>query len=115
MKVFNDGAIVDASLLRIPLNSITPALGLLIFESLRCYPKDGERETLYAFRLPDHYSRLTASLRALNVNVPLSCDDLKTAISMLLAANNMSDSCYIKILIYWDQEVKGTSLFDLST
>lgn len=115
MKAFNDGEIVDQGSLRLPLNSITSAMGLLIFDAMRCYTKNGTDAGLYAFRLADHHRRLTASLRALNVEVPMSCIALRSAIAEVLRANAIENNCYLKVMVYWDQELAGTSLFDLST
>jgi len=114
MKAFNNGDIVEQNSVRIHLNSVTSAMGTLIFEALRCYKKDGADGELYAFRSLDHYRRLQASLRCLNMEPPVSYDEFKSAISRVIVANGISDNCYLKVIVYWDQILAGTSLFDLS-
>lgn len=114
MKAFRDGEIVDEPSVTVHLNCVSCALGTLVFEGLRCYERDGPDGGLYAFRLADHFRRLVASLRCLNVDPPCTLETLRSALVDLVAANGRISSCYVKIMVFWDHVLAGTSLFDLS-
>jgi branched-chain amino acid aminotransferase len=70
--------------------------GTGVFEGIRCYDTvDGPA----VFRLPEHLERFHASAAVYNFKIPYSSSELTTAITQLIAANDLA-SCYIRPICY---------------
>jgi branched-chain amino acid aminotransferase len=82
-----------------------------VFEGIRGYWNDGE-QTLHIFRLKEHLERLIASSRLVRLGLPYTLEELTTAITELVQANEIREDSYIRPLVYADGE--GRKLSDTS-
>ncbi|MFE8956665.1 aminotransferase class IV [Streptomyces althioticus] len=107
-----DGELVPEESVSLHVNSVTSALGTGFFEALRCYPTPGGGSA--AFRLRDHHRRLTRSLAVVGAAPPVSERDLVSALAALIDAEGMTGApVYVKVMVYWDVVLQGTSLVAL--
>jgi branched-chain amino acid aminotransferase len=109
-----DGELVPEDSVSLHVNSVTSALGTGFFEALRCYPTPGGGSAV--FRLKDHHRRLTRSLGVVGVKPPVNASELLLALAGLLDANELTGvPVYVKVMVYWDTVLRGTSLVPLET
>lgn len=78
--------------------------GLAVFEGTRVY-QNRLGEPL-VFRLDDHLRRLFRSAHILELSIPFSFDELRTATLELLAANRLEE-CYIRHIAFIGEGVMG--------
>jgi branched-chain amino acid aminotransferase len=96
-KIWMNGELVDWDDARIHVGAHGLHYGTGVFEGIRCYdtPKGPA-----IFRLGDHMKRLHNSARLINMELPFSVDELRTATSDLLVACNLQE-CYIRPIAFF--------------
>lgn len=91
MKVWIDGAIVDASQARVPVLDHGLLYGDGIFEGIRAYARG-------VFRLDDHLARLTTSAKAIGLTLPLPIDAIRNVVLDTLRALGRDDA-YVRLVV----------------
>ena len=74
--IWLSGNIVHLSDAKINVLSPTSQFGANVFEGIRCYWNDKEKQ-LYAFRLGNHYKRLRESAKIFRIKINYSDEELK--------------------------------------
>ncbi|WP_328472975.1 aminotransferase class IV [Streptomyces sp. NBC_00448] len=112
MDAWLDGGIVAEETVSLHVNSVSSALGTAFFEAMRCYPVPGRGTAVFRFNA--HFRRLARSLSVVGAKLPLTAGDLLTAVADIVRANSAEDdTCYLKVMVYWDAVLAGSSLVDL--
>ncbi len=78
--------------------------GTAVFEGIRGNWNQ-EKETVYIFRLREHYQRLLRGCRLLMLNIPYSLDDLCRITVELVERNGLRQDIYIRPLAYKSAEM----------
>jgi branched-chain amino acid aminotransferase len=91
LKVYIGGELFDKADAKISVYDHGLLYGDGVFEGLRSYAGR-------VFRLDQHLERLLDSARAINLDVPLTKDELVSAIYLTLSANKLADA-YIRLVI----------------
>jgi branched-chain amino acid aminotransferase len=104
-KIWMNGELVDWDDARIHVGVHGLHYGTGVFEGIRCYdtPKGPA-----VFRLTDHMQRLHNSAQLINMQVPYSVDDLRSATNELLSANGLAE-CYIRPIAFYGYGQLGVS------
>ncbi len=96
-KIWMNGELVDWADAKIHVGAHGLHYGSGVFEGIRCYEtEDGPA----VFRLTDHLKRLHNSARLLQIEVPYSVEELRTACYDLMAANGLPE-CYLRPLAFY--------------
>ncbi|GIW06141.1 MAG: branched chain amino acid aminotransferase [Dehalococcoidia bacterium] len=74
---------------------------------------NAEEETIYLFRLREHYQRLLRSAKVLNITLPYSVDDLCAITVELVERSGCREDVYIRPMAYKGTPVLGVRLHDL--
>ncbi|MEO5859907.1 MAG: branched-chain amino acid transaminase [Pyrinomonadaceae bacterium] len=74
-----------------------------VFEGIRCYETENGPAV---FRLAEHLERFFASADVYGFTIPYTLDELTTAVSELIAANELS-SCYIRPICFMGSGTLG--------
>jgi branched-chain amino acid aminotransferase len=97
--VWMDNSLRPASEGVVPFLSAGMQYGFSVFEGIRCYSTD---QGPAVFRMHEHVERLLDSAHIVGFrDLPVSFEQVKTAINQTIAANEFS-SCYIRPMIYLD-------------
>ncbi|MSQ05632.1 MAG: branched-chain amino acid transaminase [Dehalococcoidia bacterium] len=89
--------------------------GTAVFEGIRGNWNQ-EKETVYIFRLREHYQRLLRGCRLLMLNIPYTADDLCKITTELVERNRHRQDIYIRPLAYKSAEmVANLRLQDLAS
>jgi len=91
MKIYLDGKIVSKEDAKISVFDHGLLYGDGVFEGIRAY--NGR-----VFRLKEHLDRLWASAKAINLEIPMSMDEMEKAVVKTLLANKMTDA-YIRLVV----------------
>jgi branched-chain amino acid aminotransferase len=104
-KIWMNGELVDWDDARIHVGAHGLHYGTGVFEGVRCYdtPKGPA-----VFRGTDHMQRLHNSARLINMEIPYSVDELRTATTDLLGACNLRE-CYIRPIAFYGFGQLGVS------
>ena len=95
--IYNNGQFVKAAEAKIDLYSQSMHYGYSVFEGIRSYKTvDGSTKI---FKAVEHFQRLHASAKSLNMPYPWLGEDLIAATYKVLADNNLGDA-YIRPLVY---------------
>lgn len=106
-----EGEIVPIDEAKVSITCNTLHYGTGCFGGLRGYWNE-EKETLYAFRLDQHYERLLGSAKLLHCELEYTVDQLVNITIDLLAREGWCQNCYIRPLVYKDEEVFRVWLHD---
>lgn len=103
------GQLVDAAAAHIPVVAATSQFGLNVFEGLRAYwnPDDG---ILRIFRLEDHLDRLETSCKLMDLELPYSRSEIKSAIDLVVEANGYAEDVAIRVTVLVPHEASWSSL-----
>jgi branched-chain amino acid aminotransferase len=96
-KIWMNGELVDWADAKIHVGTHGLHYGSGVFEGIRCY------ETARGpavFRLTDHLERLHNSARLLQMRVPYTVEEIRTACHDLIAANGLPE-CYLRPLAFY--------------
>lgn len=91
MKIFLDGALVDAAEAKISVFDHGLLYGDGVFEGIRLYGGN-------VFRLEEHLERLEYSAKAILLELPWSRKELSDAVCETCRANNLTDA-YIRLVV----------------
>lgn len=91
LKVYINGRLVDREDAKISVFDHGFLYGDGIFEGLRCY--NGK-----VFRLKQHIERLWDSAKTLDIQIPVTKDEISAAIYQTIEANGFSDA-YIRLIV----------------
>jgi branched-chain amino acid aminotransferase len=96
-KIWMNGELVDWDDAKVHVGVHGLHYGTGVFEGIRCYetPKGPA-----VFRLTDHMQRLHYSARLINMELPFSVEELRSATNELLGANNLQE-CYIRPIAFF--------------
>ena len=96
-KIWMDGQLVDWDQAMIHVLSHGLHYGTGAFEGVRAYPTSNGPAV---FRLREHMQRLLNSCKILMIEVPFTLDELCDAVVETVRANDMTQGCYIRPLVY---------------
>jgi branched-chain amino acid aminotransferase len=107
-KIWMNGDLVDWDDARIHVGVHGLHYGTGVFEGIRCYdtPKGPA-----VFRLTDHMQRLLNSARLIDMAIPYTVEDLRSATNELLGANGLAES-YIRPIAFYGYGQLGVSARD---
>jgi branched-chain amino acid aminotransferase len=96
-KIWMNGGLVDWADAKIHVGSHGLHYGSGVFEGIRAYetPKGSA-----VFRLTDHLERLQDSARLLNMELPYSVEELRSASLDLIGANGVAE-CYLRPIAFF--------------
>jgi branched-chain amino acid aminotransferase len=86
---------------RIHMLSPCARYGINVFEGLRAYWNEKEGQ-LYAFRLHEHYQRLSESMKIMWLQLPQSAEDHIRILVETLRRNEFRQDCHIRHMVYVD-------------
>ena len=87
--------------------------GTGVFEGIRAY-WNADREQLFTLRMPEHYDRMRANARILQMELPLPTDELCLITNDLLRRNGYREDVYVRPLIFKSAEIIGVKLHDVA-
>ncbi len=96
-KIWMDGKLVDWRDATTHVLTHTLHYGTGAFEGIRAYPTAAGPAV---FRLRDHMRRLLASCKILMIDVDYTLDELCDAAKEVVRANELTEGCYIRPLVY---------------
>jgi len=111
---FFGGEYVAHSEARVPITAHVMNYGTGCFEGIRAY-WNADHEQLYVTMLAEHIDRLLRSARILNLDFDGGRDDLCDMVLELLRRNGFRENCYIRPMIYKDEETIKVTLGGLHT
>jgi branched-chain amino acid aminotransferase len=94
-----EGALVPETEAKISLLSPAVAHGPIAYETLRGYWNE-DRRNLFLFRLQEHLTRLTASMRILRFNELFGRESLSAWIQEVVRANRYTEDIHIRMSVY---------------
>lgn len=106
--VWFDGKIVPWDDARVHVSTATVLRGANIFEGVRAYWNDAERE-LYIFRNADHMARLWNSAKIMRMPIPWSADELTQAEIDVIRANKYQGIVWFRLTLYVGEEESTSS------
>ncbi len=106
--VWFDGKIVPWGDAKVHISTATVLRGANIFEGVRAYWNDGERE-LYIFRNADHMARLWNSAKIMRMPVPWSADELTQGELDVIRANKYQGTVWFRLTLYVGDEESSSS------
>ena len=108
--IWKNGSLIKWDDSNVHILSHTLHYGTGVFEGVRAYNTDNGGAI---FRLQDHTARLFDAASKLNIQIPLTEDDLNKAQIEVLKANNLNEA-YIRPIVYLGNESLGIRATDLS-
>jgi branched-chain amino acid aminotransferase len=107
--VWFDGKILPWDDAKVHVSTATVLRGANVFEGVRAYWNDGERE-LYIFRNADHMGRLWNSAKIMRMPVPWSADELTKAEIDVIRANKFQGTVWFRLTLYLGEEEDRSSV-----
>lgn len=108
--IWKNGSLIKWDHSNVHILSHTLHYGTGVFEGVRAYNTDNGGAI---FRLQDHTARLFDAASKLNIQIPLTADELNKAHIDVLKANNLNEA-YIRPIVYLGNESLGIRATDLS-
>ena len=108
--IWKNGSFIKWDDSNVHILSHTLHYGTGVFEGVRAYNTDNGGAI---FRLQDHTARLFDAASKLNIQIPLTADELNKAQTDVLKANNLNEA-YIRPIVYLGNESLGIRATDLS-
>ena len=108
--IWKNGSLIKWDDSNVHILSHTLHYGTGVFEGVRAYNTDNGGAI---FRLQDHTARLFDAASKLNIQIPLTADELNKAQIDVLKANNLNEA-YIRPIVYLGNESLGIRATDLS-
>ena len=108
--IWKNGSLIKWDDTNVHILSHTLHYGTGVFEGVRAYNTDNGGAI---FRLQDHTARLFDAASKLNIQIPLTADELNKAQIDVLKANNLNEA-YIRPIVYLGNESLGIRATDLS-
>jgi branched-chain amino acid aminotransferase len=88
--------------------------GTGVFEGIRGNWNDDKKQ-LYLFRLKEHYERLLSGCKILNIDLPLTVDDMINISVKVTAKSAFKEDVYMRPVAYKSTEVLGVRLHNLES
>jgi branched-chain amino acid aminotransferase len=110
--IWFDGRVCQYHEARVGLLTHGLNYGTGVFEGIRAY-WNAEREQLYTLRMPEHFERMRSNARILQMQLPLSTDELCAITVDLLRRNRYREDVYIRPIIFKSAEIIGVKLHDV--
>ncbi|MFL5919783.1 MAG: branched-chain amino acid transaminase [Gaiellaceae bacterium] len=104
-KIWMNGELVDWADARIHVGAHGLHYGSGVFEGIRAYETD---KGSAVFRLSEHLKRLDNSAKLLNMELPYSVEELRSACHELIAANGLPE-CYLRPIAFFGYGELGVS------
>lgn len=95
------GQILPVNEAKINILSPTSQFGLNVFEGIRCYWAETEKQ-LFAFRLNDHIKRMQQSIKLMRMKSPYSNEDLIRSFFDVIKANNYQEDISVRQTVFVD-------------
>lgn len=95
------GQIMNVNEAMVNVLSPTSQFGLNVFEGIPCYWND-EQKQLYAFRLSDHYDRLTRSAKLIQLDCKYTKEDFQKALVDTVKANEYDENLSVRQTLFVD-------------
>lgn len=95
------GQIMNVNDAKVNVLSPTSQFGLNVFEGIPCYWND-EQKQLYAFRLDDHYDRLSRSARLIQLDCKYTREDFRKALIDTIKANEYDENLSVRQTLFVD-------------
>ena len=108
--IWKNGSLIKWDDSNVHILSHTLHYGTGVFEGVRAYNTDNGGAI---FRLQDHTARLFDAASKLNIQIPLTADELNKAQIDVLKANNLNEA-YIRPIVYLGNESLGIRATDIS-
>jgi len=108
---FMDGEYVPAAEAKIPVRTHAFLYGTSVFEGIRAY-YNSEKDSLFAFRVREHFERITNSAKIMFMNPKYSVDEYCEITRQLLIKNAYKQDVYIRPTIYKSAQKVGPGLLD---
>ena len=108
--IWKNGSLIKWDDSHVHILSHTLHYGTGVFEGVRAYNTNNGGAI---FRLQDHTARLFDAASKLNIQIPLTADELNKAQIDVLKANNLNEA-YIRPIVYLGNESLGIRATDLS-
>ena len=108
--IWKNGSLIKWDDSNVHILSHTLHYGTGVFEGVRAYNTNNGGAI---FRLQDHTARLFDAASKLNIEIPLTADELNKAQIDVLKANNLNEA-YIRPIVYLGNESLGIRATDLS-
>lgn len=99
--IWLNGDIVPVEGAKISVLSPTAQFGANVFEGIRCYWNDTQKQLL-AFRLDAHYDRLERSVKMFRMNCKYSREDWRKGFEEVIKANNYQEDIAVRQTIFID-------------
>lgn len=99
--IWLNGDIVPLSQAKINILAPTSQFGANVFEGIRCYWNEHERQ-LFGFRLNEHYRRLLQSIRLFGLKSPYTLDDLKRYMIDTIRTNAYQEDIAVRQTVFID-------------
>ncbi len=103
-RIWMNGELVDWADAQVHVLSHGLHYGSSVFEGIRAYRTD---EGPAVFRLEDHLARLERSAAIYQMPLPYGRAELRDAVHEVIAANGLSDGCYIRPIAWRGYGVMG--------
>jgi branched-chain amino acid aminotransferase len=108
------GEFVPHDKARVPITSHVMNYGTGCFEGIRAY-WNADHDQLYVTLLAEHVDRLLRSARILNLEFDGDREALCELVLELLRRNGLRENCYVRPMIYKDEETIKVTLAGLHT
>lgn len=95
------GQIMNVNDAKVNVLSPTSQFGLNVFEGIPCYWND-EQKQLYAFRLDDHYDRLSRSAILIQLDCKYTREDFRKALIDTIKANEYDENLSVRQTLFVD-------------
>lgn len=95
------GEMVPIKEAKVMVFSPTSQFGLNVFEGIPCYWNE-DKNSLYGFRLIDHFERLKKSAHLLQIECPFSTDDMLNALKETITTNEIRESISVRQTLFVD-------------
>ena len=99
--VWLGGEILPLPDAKINVLSPTAQFGANVFEGIRCYWNEAERQ-LYAFRLEEHFARLQESMKMFCLEQSYSTEDLRDAFKSVIKKNDYKEDIAVRQTVFLD-------------
>lgn len=99
--IWLNGEIKHLSEAKINILSPTAQFGANVFEGIRCYWNDEEKQ-LYAFRLDDHFKRLQNSMKMFKMEKLFSIEEMKQGLIAVVTAEEYQENIAVRQTVYID-------------
>lgn len=99
--IWLNGNIIDVNDAKINVLSPTSQFGANVFEGIRCYWNETSQE-LYAFRLEDHFKRLTNSIKMFRMKSEYTIEDFRKAFIDIVKSNGYKEDIAVRQTVFID-------------